>query len=81
VKYYTYILKCTDDTLYTGIITDLKRRVTEHSGEGNLGARYVKARRPVKLVYSVEFPDRSSTLKEEYRIKQLSRAEKENLFD
>jgi putative endonuclease len=81
VKYYTYILTCADGTLYTGITTDLKRRVAEHNGEGDLGARYTKARRPVKLVYSVEFPDRSSALKEEYRIKQLSRFEKENLFD
>ena len=81
MKYYTYILTCADGTLYTGITTDLKRRVAEHNGEGDLGARYTKARRPVKLVYSVEFPDRSSALKEEYRIKQLSRFEKENLFD
>jgi putative endonuclease len=69
VKYYTYILKCADGALYAGITTDLKRKVAEHNGDGNLGARYTRARRPVKLVYSAELLYSSSASKEEYRIK------------
>jgi putative endonuclease len=78
--YYTYILKCSDDTLYTGIATDLDRRVAEHNGAGKLGSKYTRARRPVSLVYSAEFPNRSESMKEESRIKKLSRKEKEYLI-
>ncbi len=76
--YYLYILKCSDKSLYTGITTDLKRRVGEHNGVkgSKLGARYTKARRPVKLVYSKKFKNRSDASKEEARIKKLTRAEK-----
>ena len=73
--YYLYILKCKDNTLYTGITNNLKRRIVEHNSS-KLGARYTKSRRPVKLVYSVKFKNRSEALKEEYRIKKLSRVEK-----
>jgi putative endonuclease len=73
--YYLYILKCADDTLYTGITTDLERRVYEHN-TSNLGARYTSARRPVRLVYSKKFKDRSSASKEEARIKKLKKDDK-----
>jgi len=73
--YYLYILKCQDKTLYTGITLDLERRVKEHN-TSNLGARYTKARRPIKLVYSRRFKNRSNAQKEEARIKKLSREEK-----
>ena len=73
--YYLYILKCADDTLYTGITTDLERRVNEHN-TSNLGARYTSSRRPVRLVYSKKFKDRSSASKEEARIKKLKRSDK-----
>lgn len=73
--YYVYILKCADKTLYTGITTDLKRRVFEHNNT-KLGAKYTLARRPVKLVYSKKFKTRSTASKEEAKIKKLSRAEK-----
>lgn len=73
--YYLYILRCADSTLYTGITTDLERRVAEHNGS-KLGAKYTAVRRPVTLVYSQEFPDRTSASKEEYRLKQLSRDQK-----
>lgn len=78
--YYTYILKCSDKTLYTGITTDLKRRVVEHN-TSKIGAKYTKARRPVKLVYSKKFKDRSEAAKEEARIKSLTRKEKEILIN
>lgn len=77
--YYLYILKCADDTLYTGITTDLKRRVEEHN-TSKLGAKYTRARSPVSLVYSKEFKDRSSASIEEARIKKLSREEKLELI-
>lgn len=79
-SYYTYILKCKDGTLYTGIATDLQRRLAQHNGEGKLGSKYTRARRPVALVYSIEFGDRASASKEEARIKKLKRQEKLNLF-
>lgn len=73
--YYLYILKCKDKTLYTGITTDLKRRVGEHNSS-KLGAKYTHGRRPVKLVYSKKFKNRSTASQEESRIKTLSRSAK-----
>jgi putative endonuclease len=70
-----YILKCSDETFYTGITTDLQRRVAEHN-ESVLGARYTQGRRPVELVYAKKFNNRSEASIEESRIKKLSRAEK-----
>jgi len=73
--YYLYILKCADKTLYTGITIDLKRRIREHNSS-NLGARYTRSRRPVKIVYSKKYRNRSVVSKVEFEIKTLSRAEK-----
>ena len=78
--YHLYILKCTDKTLYTGITVDLKRRIQEHN-DSKLGAKYTRGRRPVKLVYSKKFRNRSAASKAESRIKQLSRSEKLELID
>ncbi len=77
--YYLYILKCSDKTLYTGITSDLERRVKEHNS-GKLGAKYTRARRPVKLAYSKKFRNRSLASKAESRIKKLSREEKLKLI-
>lgn len=77
--YFLYILQCADDSLYTGITTDLDRRIKEHN-DSKLGAKYTKIRRPVKLVYSKEFTDRSQASKEESRIKKLSRQQKIDLL-
>lgn len=73
--YHLYILRCADGTLYTGITTDLARRVGEHNGS-RFGAKYTRARRPVKLVYSKSFRSRSKAARQEARVKQLSRREK-----
>jgi putative endonuclease len=70
-----YILECADKTLYTGITVDIKRRIEEHNASPK-GAKYTRARRPVQLVYTAEFPDKSSASKEEMRIKKLSREKK-----
>ena len=74
-EWYTYIVKCSDGSLYTGITTDLERRVDEHNSS-NKGAKYTKIRRPVKIVYSLECLDRSDASKKEYAIKKLSRYKK-----
>ena len=77
--YFLYILECSDQTLYTGITTNLDRRLKEHNNS-KLGAKYTKIRRPVKLVYFEEFIDRSKASKEEAKIKKLSRQQKIDLF-
>ncbi len=73
--YYVYIVKCADDTLYTGIATQLERRIEEHNSSDK-GAKYTRVRRPVELVYSEEYPDRSSASKREYEIKKKMTREK-----
>lgn len=73
--YYVYILKCSDNSLYTGITTDLQRRVYEHNNSDK-GAKYTKVRRPVILVYNEKCENRSEASKREYIIKKLTRTEK-----
>jgi len=80
MSYFIYIVQCSDDTLYTGIATDVKRRLEEHNSSDK-GAKYTKARRPVKLVYSEESENRSSATKREIAIKKLSRDKKLELID
>jgi len=80
MKYYLYMVQCSDDTLYTGIATELERRVEEHNSSDK-GAKYTRARRPVKLVYSEEYENRSEASKREYFIKKkMSRKEKVSLI-
>lgn len=76
---YVYIVECNDNTLYTGWTTDLQKRIAAHNH--GKGAKYTKARRPVKLVYYEEYADKSLALKREYAIKQLTRKEKELLIN
>lgn len=77
--YYLYILECADESLYAGIAVDLERRMEEHNSS-ELGAKYTRSRRPVKLVYYKKFRNRSTASKEESRIKSLSRKEKLELI-
>lgn len=78
--YYVYIVKCVDETLYTGIATELARRIEEHNSSPK-GAKYTRIRRPVTLVYSEEHPNRSTASKREYHIKKkMSRVEKLKLI-
>jgi putative endonuclease len=74
-----YIVQCNDGTLYTGITNDLDRRIKEHNTSPK-GALYTKRRRPVTLVWSCTTPSRSSAMREEYRIKKLTKQEKEKLI-
>jgi len=74
------MLECADGTLYTGIATDLERRLEEHNHSPK-GAKYTRTRRPVKLVYTEEYADRSAASKREYEIKKkMSRKEKLQLL-
>jgi putative endonuclease len=77
--YYLYILQCIDKTLYTGITTNLARRVIEHN-TSILGAKYTRARRPVRLVFEEEFLTRSSACQREAEIKRMTRSQKINLI-
>ena len=75
---YTYMLKCSDGTLYTGWTNDLEKRVEAHNS--GKGAKYTKARRPVELAYYEEFETKEQAMKREYAIKQLGRKEKQKLI-
>lgn len=74
---YVYIIECADGTYYTGWTNDLERRIKMHSN--GIGAKYTRGRGPVRLVYHEEFDDKKEAMKREYRIKKLTRKEKEDL--
>ena len=69
-----YILECCDGTLYTGITSDLCRRLSEH--QSGTGAKYTKGRSPVKLIYTEEYGSRSDASKREVEVKRMSRGDK-----
>ena len=73
-----YIIRCNDNSLYTGITNDLERRIKKHSNK--TGAKYTKGRGPLKLVYQEKYKTRSEASKREYVIKKLSHLNKEKLF-
>ncbi len=78
MSWFVYILKCADNTLYTGISTDCERRLAQHNlGKG---AKYTRNRLPAVLVYSEPAENRSVASKREYEIKQLTRKQKITLF-
>lgn len=70
------MLQCADDTLYTGITTDVNRRIKEHNSDNKKGARYTRVRRPVSLVYLEDCDNRSDASSREYHLKKLPRIEK-----
>jgi putative endonuclease len=71
-----YILRCADGTLYTGITTDITRRLVEHNGDSGLGARYTRSRRPVTLAYVEDAGNRAEAARREAAIKRLDRTRK-----
>lgn len=77
--WFVYILKCADGTFYTGMATNATRRVKEHN-HSDLGTKYTRGRRPVKLVYSRKMRNKSLAAKEEWRIKRMARIEKIKLI-
>lgn len=78
-QWYVYLVRCSDNTLYGGITTDLKRRLSEHNTCNTRGAKYTRVRRPVSLVYSEKCDDRSHASKREYAIKKSPKNKKERL--
>lgn len=68
------MLQCQDDSLYTGITTNVERRFAEH--QKGVGSNFTRAKKALKIVYTEEYPDRSAALKREAAIKRLSRVEK-----
>ncbi|WP_229120677.1 GIY-YIG nuclease family protein [Halapricum desulfuricans] len=78
-EHHVYVLRCADDTFYTGYTTDVERRVEEH--QAGQGAKYTRGRTPVELLHVESYETRSEAMSREYEIKQLSRADKERLVD
>ena len=79
MKYFVYILECSDKTLYVGSTNNLEKRLHNHN-HSKSGAHYTKIRRPVSLKYSESFETKSEALKREITIKKFSRIEKLKLF-
>jgi putative endonuclease len=77
-RHHVYLLRCADETLYTGYTTDVERRLTEHNAGD--GAKYTRGRTPVDLVHVESFDSRSVAMRREYEIKQLSRSQKKQLI-
>jgi putative endonuclease len=79
--WYLYLIRCRDDTLYTGISTDVDRRFAQHQSEGNAGSRYLKGRGPLTLVFKEKLGSRSLALKVEHRVKRMAKARKEKMIE
>ncbi|NLJ93940.1 MAG: GIY-YIG nuclease family protein [Clostridiaceae bacterium] len=75
---FVYIVKCSDETLYTGWTTDVTRRINEHNS--GIGSKYTRSRYPVELVYLEEHASKTEAMQREYSIKRLTRAEKLELI-
>ena len=79
LNWHLYLVRCRDGSLYTGITTDVARRLAEHQGNSDAGAKYLRGRGPLELVFQRELGDRSLALGVESRVKKLSKAGKEEL--
>ena len=78
--WFVYVLRCADNSLYTGITLDVNKRLDEHNGIEKNGAKYTHARRPVQVVYQESSSSRSEACKREYVIKNLNKLQKERLI-
>lgn len=76
---FTYMVECSDGTLYTGWTTEVKKRVEAHNA--GKGAKYTKSRRPVRLVYYEEFKTKQEAMRREYEIKHFSREKKKKMIE
>ena len=79
-QWQVYMLECADGTLYTGVASDMVRRLQQHNGERPGGAKYTRGRRPVQLLWSAPAVDRSAAQQREAAIKKLRRADKLKLL-
>ena len=80
MSWFLYVVQCSDGSLYTGVTTDIERRIREHNGSKR-GAKYTRGRRPVKLIYVKDCRDRFEALREERKFKSLSRKEKLKIIE
>lgn len=79
-EYYVYIIRCKDNSLYTGITTDLKRRMEEHIEKGKKGAKYTASHQVVRMETAWKTKDKTRASKLEYHIKSLKKPQKEELI-
>lgn len=79
-EWFVYIIESSDQSLYTGITTDVKRRLQEHSA-GKLGAKYFRGRKPLRVLYQEGEHNRSTASRREVQLKRLSRAQKLALIE
>ena len=79
--YYTYMLRCLDNSIYTGMTNDLEKRINEHLLKSKNGAKYTKSHNAVKLETAWKSKDKSLACKLEYQIKSLTKMQKENLIN
>ncbi len=79
-EWFVYMLRCADNSLYTGVTTDVERRLKEHNEE-KAGAKYTRAKRPVVMVYEESAESRSAACQREYQLKKLKKHEKESLVN
>ena len=80
-KWFVYILRCADDSLYTGVTTDVDKRLKQHNGIEKNGAKYTRGRQPVRLVYQEDSVSRTSACQREHAIKSLKKHEKERIIE
>lgn len=80
VNWHVYIVKCSDESLYTGITKDINRRILEHNTSNKLGSKYVRSKRPVSLVYSETYNSQTDARKREAAIKSWTREYKLKLI-
>jgi len=78
-QWFTYLLRCSDNTLYAGVTTDLTRRLLEHNNSNKLGAKYTRVRRPVSLAYAEHNLNRKAACQREYQLRKLTKSQKEYL--
>ena len=79
-NWQVYIVRCADGSLYTGVTTDVSRRLDEHNQGGRKAARYTRSRKPVVLVYCEMSESRANACRREWEIKQMPKADKERLI-
>ena len=77
--YFFYILRCSDNSLYCGMTSNLDNRLKEHNSSGSKGAKYLRGKKPVNLIYSETFPDIKTAINRELQIKKWTKAKKEAL--
>jgi putative endonuclease len=79
-RWHVYIVRASDGTMYTGVTTDVERRLAEHRGNAGRGARYLRGRDPLEIVYRRKLGDRGLALRVEWRLKRRPRAEKQSII-